>query len=573
MKKKLQQLFQLTDQGVDGLIKAIISSFFLYFAYMLPLMLVLFFLKEVLAGVFHSPFFYLIVVLIAIAVMFVLIYINYNTTFTETYKESKNLRIDIADVLKKLPLSYFSKHDTSDLSQTFMADVEAIEHALSHAIPQAFGLVIFFCFAFISMLFVNATLAFVMLLPILISVVLLFLSKKMQVKNSTKYYRQLRDNSEKFQETIELQQEIKSYGQKDQVKQELLEQMDLSEKIHVSTEAYQAVPLLLSSSILKFSFGLTIYFGATLYLQNQLSLLFLMGFLVGASKLMFSIDAWYEFLAEIMYLDARIKRIGELRQTKVQEGEETQLQQFDISLQHVDFSYLPDKKVIDDLSFTARQNEVTALVGPSGCGKTTVTRLMARLYDYDQGKIIIDGHDIKEVGTDSLFDKVSIVFQEVILFNTTVMENIRIGRQSATDEEVKSAAKAANCLDFIAKLPQGYDTMIGENGSQLSGGQRQRISIARAILKDAPIILLDEISASLDVENELKIQNSLNRLIRNRTVVIISHRLKSIENADKIVVMNQGRVDSVGTHQDLLEESALYRSMIEKSNITEKYAY
>ena len=249
------------------------------------------------------------------------------------------------------------------------------------------------------------------------------------------------------------------------------------------------------------------------------------------------------------------------------------MQHYGIQFKDVEFSYNDGQKIIDGISFTAEQNKVTALVGPSGCGKTTVLRLASRLYDYGKGQILIDGKDIATIDTDSLFDKISIVFQDVGLFNTSIMENIRVGNKNASDDEVKEAARLANCAEFIEALPDGYNTVIGENGSRLSGGERQRLSIARALLKDAPIIILDEISASLDVENEMKIQESLNTLIKGKTVIIISHRLKSIENADKIIVMNAGKIDAEGTHSELLQKSALYRSMIEKSGLTESYTY
>lgn len=288
---------------------------------------------------------------------------------------------------------------------------------------------------------------------------------------------------------------------------------------------------------------------------------------------MSAMDGLHMNLAEIMYIDARIKRIKEIRSVVIQEGEPHALESFDIEFKDVDFSYKDNKKVVDGVSFTCKQGEVTALVGPSGCGKTSILRLASRLYDYDDGQILIDGVDIKKINTESLFSNVSIVFQDVVLFDASVLENIRIGNPRATDEEVVHAARLANCQDFIEKLPEAYHTLIGENGSKLSGGERQRISIARAFLKDAPIILLDEISASLDVVNEMKIQESLNKLIEDKTVIVVSHRLKSIENADKIIVMNNGRIEAIGKHSDLLRASETYRRMIEKSELTEKYQY
>ena len=291
-----------------------------------------------------------------------------------------------------------------------------------------------------------------------------------------------------------------------------------------------------------------------------------------ASKIIDAVNSLLSNFAELMYLDGNLQRIKELRSTEIQSGEEKKLKKFDIEFKNVEFGY-GENKVIDNISFIAKQGEVTAIVGPSGCGKTTVLRLMSRLYDYDKGKIIIDDNDIKEIDTESLFENISIVFQEVTLFNTSILENIRFGDKNATDEQVKEAARLANCEEFIEKLPEKYDTLIGENGSKLSGGERQRISIARAFLKNAPIILLDEISASLDVENEMKIQESLNKLIKNKTVLVVSHRMKSIENVNKIIVMENGKIESQGSHMELIEKSKVYKTMVAKSNLAENYSY
>ena len=278
-------------------------------------------------------------------------------------------------------------------------------------------------------------------------------------------------------------------------------------------------------------------------------------------------------IAEIMHIDARVEKINQIRNANKQTGKKLNITNYDIELKNVNFSYDDTTQVIKNISFVAKQGQITALVGSSGCGKTTILRLISRLYDYDNGLILIDNKDIKDIDTSYLFEKISIVFQDVILFNTSIMENIRIGKKNASDEEVIQAAKKANCDDFVDNLKDKYNTIIGENGSKLSGGQRQRISIARAILKNSPIILLDEISASLDVENEMKIQQSLNTLIKDKTVIIVSHRLKSIENADKIIVMDNGKIDSIGTHKELLEKSQIYKQMIEMSNISQNYTY
>ena len=276
-------------------------------------------------------------------------------------------------------------------------------------------------------------------------------------------------------------------------------------------------------------------------------------------------------MTEMSYIEPAVMRIKEMKNAVLQEGKDTSLSSYDIEFKNVSFGYNEDTKVLKDVSFIAKQGEVTALVGISGCGKTSILRLVSRLYDYDKGSILIGGEDIKNISTDSLFRNISIVFQDVTLFNTSIMENIRLGRESATDEEVKKAAELANCMDFIDKL--GFDTTIGENGAELSGGERQRLSIARAFLKDAPILILDEISASLDVDNEKKIQDSLNKLIKDKTVIIISHRLKSIENVDKIVVIDEGTVEISGNHNELMEHSKVYKNLIEKTKLAEAFNY
>lgn len=573
MMKWLQDRFSLSETGAKGLIKASITSFFSYVAYALPVIIILMFVNKILNGELKSAVFYVITIIITGVIMHIVLDVNYVNLYNQTYKEAANLRIDIANILKNLPLSYFSKHNVSDLSQTIMQDAADIEHALSHAIPQALGFCVYFIISAVFLLANNIKLGLGVLVPLFASIISTYVSKRTQIHASTEYYYKLRDNSDKFQEAIEMYQEIRSYSLKDDVLKDLKKSVEEGEKLHIRTEFKQAIPINLASALVKVSLGTTIITGATLIINNEISIVYFIAYLLVATKIMSAMDNLHQNMAEILYLDARISRIKELRETSIQEGVTTSLDSFNIEFRDVNFSYTDKKRIIDDVSFIAEQGKVTALVGPSGCGKTTILRLMARLYDYDTGSILIDGKDVKKINTESLYEKISIVFQDVTLFNSSVMENIRIGNKDATDEQVKEAARLAHCEEFILKLSDGYDTLIGENGSKLSGGERQRISIARAFLKDAPIILLDEISSSLDVENEMKIQESLNRLIKNKTVVITSHRLKSIENADKIIVMNSGKVDAVGTHKEVLEISNLYRNMIHKSRLTEEYIY
>ncbi|WP_200886074.1 ABC transporter ATP-binding protein [Clostridium tyrobutyricum] len=557
-----------------GLVKSVWSSFAYYAVYMLPMLLIIFFIQSTIEKNKLGILLFLLLIVVVFVIMYLVTNINYKTTYNETYKEAANLRIEIADTLKSLPLSYFSKHDISDLSQTIMSDVAAIEHALSHAIGHFIGYTLFFILIGIMMLVGNYKLGLCVLIPLLLSIGLLYLSKKRQVSIRAKHYIKLRNISERFQSSIEMSQEIKSYGLKKKTMEDIENDLVESEKIQTRAEVVQAFPISLSGWITKLSIGFTIIVGIYLFINNEVNLLYLIGYIIAATKISEGLEGIYMHLGEIFYLDSRIKRIKELRNTKTQAGQNVEFSNYDISFDNVTFAYnQKNKNVVDCVSFAAKQNQITALIGPSGCGKSTILKLMSRLYDYNDGKITIGGYDIKEVDTECLFKKISVVFQDVVLFNTSIMENIRIGDINASDEEVKRTAKLAGCQEIIEKLPEGYNTLIGENGAKLSGGERQRISIARAMLKDAPIILLDEIAASLDVENESKVQEGLNRLIRNKTVVIISHRLKSIQNVDQIILLNNGKVEAAGTHDEIYQRSKLYRNMIEKSNLTEEYKY
>lgn len=572
MKNYLKNIFAITDQGANDLIGASTTSFFVYVVNMLPAILLMMIMNKFIFGVSASNTFYFIASVIVIITIYVLLNLDYNALYNATYKESENLRIEISTIMARLPLSYFSKHDLSDLAQTIMEDVNAIEHALSHAIGKTIGFAGFFIIVSIMLILGNPVLGLATILPILAAYILLWVTKKIQIKNQKIYYDKLRKNSESFQETIELQQEIKSFGLSKKVKDKLYKDMEVSEQIHIKSELTVGFLMNLIGVLLYLELVLVLITGAILFTKG-LSLLYFIGYLLAAIKLKEGSEGIMFSLAELFYLDSMIQRIKELRETKLQEGEDVGLKDFNIEFENVEFGYDKDTKVLRGVSFTANQNEVTALVGSSGCGKTSILRLISRLYDYDLGSIKISDMDIKNISTKSLFSKISIVFQEVTLFNSSVLENIRIGNLNATDEEVKNAARLANCEEFVEKLPNGYETIIGENGATLSGGERQRISIARAFLKNSPIIILDEIAASLDVENEKKIQESLNKLTMNKTVVIISHRLKSIENVDKIVVLNDGKVEAFGKHKELLSISKTYRNLVESAELVEEYRY
>lgn len=573
MKAFFKKSFALTDQGAADLIKASIASFFTYFVAMLPGMLLLAFLDRVLLGNDRGDVFYYVFSGVILLLMYIALDIEYKSLFNATYTESENLRIDIARNISDLPLSYFSKHDLTDLAQTIMSDVATLEHAMSHSIPKVIGFSGFFVIISIMLLIGNIKLGLCVISPTIIYIALLFISKNVQTKSFHKYYKKLRENSDSFQEAIELQMEIQSFGMSEDVKKKLYKEVEEGEKIHISSEFVSATILGLAGLILYLTHILVIVVGTALLAKGEISVLYFLGYLLAGIKIKEGAEAISFNMAEIFFVGSAVKRIDEIRNAERQSGEDKELSEFDIELKNVSFSYDGSTDVLKDVNFVAKQDEVTALVGRSGCGKTSILRLVSRLYDVTGGNILISNEDVKNISTRSLFDKVSIVFQDVTLFDTSVLENIRIGRPDATDEEVKKAAVLANCEEFVEKLENGYDTLIGENGANLSGGERQRLSIARAFLKDAPIIILDEIAASLDVDNEQKIQESLNKLTKDKTVLIISHRLKSIQNVDKIVVIDDGKVEAAGKHEELLKTSDIYKELIEKTSLAEKFVY
>lgn len=573
MKNYYKKRYALSEQGAKNLTKATIYCFLTYCINLGPMMILMGLINQLVLGNVSSTLQYIVMAILTLVFMYILLSEEYVSLYNSTYKESANLRKGIAENLAQLPLAYFSKHDLSDLSQTIMSDVERVEHSMSHSIPKVVAMWLFFPLMGIIMLIGNWKLGLAAIIPTLLSFMINPLAKQKEVSEYSRYFNVLRDNSELFQETIELQQEISSFNQSDKVKKNLYKKMEESESIHLKVEVLPMLAVGISSSLSYISLAVVLAVGIQLLIHNEISLLYLIGYLIGAIKVKELFDVSREGMTEMSYIEPAIVRIKEIKNAALQEGKDTDLSSYGIEFKNVSFAYNKDAKVLKDVSFTAKQGEVTALVGISGSGKTSVLRLISRLYDYDTGSILIDGKDIKNISTESLFKNVSIVFQDVTLFNTSIMENIRLGRESATDEEVKEAARLANCMDFIEKLPDGFNTLIGENGAELSGGERQRISIARAFLKDAPVLILDEISASLDVDNEKKIQDSLNKLIKDKTIIIISHRLKSIENVNKIVVIDEGVVETSGNHDELIKDSKVYKNLIEKTKLAEAFNY
>lgn len=572
MLSKIRKHFALTEQGMKNTYRASVFSFLKFFSFTLTPMLVFLFLQDYMSGQLKPLTIYMAILTTIVLARYWILKKEYTATYDTTYKESIALRVNVANKFRKLPLSYFSKHDLSDLSQTVMMDANNIEFFMSHALPQGIGFLYFFILISIMLVAAAPLLGLAVILPIWLTIALMLFTGKFQTRYVRKYYKMLLENAASFQEAFEMQKEIKSYSLQEEVEKDVTKKLENTEKIHLKAEFHMAFMSFVIGLLPYLAPVLTAIIGAVLFSQGSISILYYVGYLMAATNISAQYAGVNEYLLTALFFEDSFKRIRDLQEEPTQEGIDKKIQNFDIEFKNVSFSY-NEEKVIKNVSFIAKQGEVNALVGPSGCGKTTLLRLISRLYDYDEGSILIGGTNIKNISTESLFKNISIVFQNVELFNNTVLENIRIGNKDASDEEVLRAAKLANVDKIADVLPNGYNTIIGENGSKLSGGERQRISIARAFLKDAPIILLDEISASLDVENEKEIQDSINKLIDRKTVIIISHRLKSIEKADKIIVMNEGRLDSQGKHEEILEKSLVYKAMVEKSERTETYLY
>lgn len=573
MINKIQKIFGITESGAKGIRRAMIWSALVFLSYMLPMCIVMCLAGERLGlGYELSWIEYSAMIAGSLIVMSIVHIYQYNTTYRETYREAENLRIEIVEKIKELPLSYFSKHDISDLSQSIMKDIQDIEQSISHAIPQLMGFIIYFIIMSALVLAGSIKLGLAIIIPIIVSVLLLILSKKKSISDTTKYYRVLRENSQAIQQTIELQEEIRSYGQDKKVEVDLMDKMDRGEKIHWHSEISLALLLNAATIILKCIVGIVLMLGTKMYIDSEISLLYVVGYMVAAVKIAEGLEGIYEYFGMMFFFDASYKRIKDIKNAEVQKGTVDKIDDFDISLENVSFSY-GEKNVVEDVTFKANRNQVTAIVGPSGCGKSTLLKLICRLQDCDEGSIYVGKMDIKNIKANTLYDNVSFVFQDTVLFNGSIMDNIRIGRKNATDEEVLQVAKMANVDEFALNMSDGYNSLIGENGSKLSGGERQRLAIARAMLKNTPIVILDEISSSLDVENEMKVQDGLNKLLENKTVIVVSHRLKSIEKADKIVVMDNGRICDEGRHDELLSRCSLYSNMVDKSKFTEEFTY
>lgn len=577
MIKKVQERFALTHLGAVNLIKACVSCTISYLAIAMSIGVLYYFTCDVLEMLYGSSntilySMYLIEFVIVVILIFIAHYIQYNMTFYNTYKESARVRISVAEKLRKFPLMFFSKRDLSDLTTTILSDVTGMEQALSHFIPEFFGSIASTLLLSISMFFFDFRMALAAVWCVPVSFLLVVLAKRKLSNAGFKDRQKQLVRTEKIQETLETIRDLKANHYTQQYLNEVDQVIDDCEKSQIKTELTNALFVVSSQLILKLGIATVVIYGVTSLINQMIDLKVFMLFLIVASRLYDPLSGTLQNLAAIISCDPKIARLNEIENYPLQTGEEKfEPSNYDIEFKNVSFEYQSEKKVLEDVSFVAKQNEITALIGNSGGGKTTCASLAARFYELNEGVIKIGGIDISTVDPEILLSKFSIVFQEVVLFNNTILENIRIGKKDATDEEVMEAAQKAFCDEFVEKLPDGYNTVIGENGSKLSGGQRQRISIARAILKDAPIILLDEASASLDVESETFVQKALSRLIANRTVIMIAHRMRTIANASKLIVLEDGHVVEQGTPEQLLRKEGVYQRMVDLQKMSNEW--
>ena len=568
----IKRRFALSTKGAKDFCKGVFFTTLLDIVLMLPAVFVFLFLEEYLRPVFqpsasvtHGILYYSILGIVFMIVMYIFAVLQYRSTYTTVYDESANRRISLAEKLRKLPLAFFGEKNLSDLTATIMDDCTDLEHTFSHAVPQLFASIISILLITVGMAFYNwqLTIALFWVVP-LAAAILLFSKKEIQKSNESNYLNK-RMVTEHIQEGLDTIQEIKSYNQERDYLEKLDASIDTYEKVLTRNELVLGMLVNGSQSVLKLGLASVIIVGANLLASGTVDLFTYLIFMVIGARVYAPVSEVMNNIAALFYLDVRISRMNEMEALPVQNGTtEFTPQGYDIEFRLVDFAYEQGKQILNNLSFIARQGEKTALVGPSGSGKSTATRLAARFWDIQSGKITLGGQDISRIDPETLLKNYSVVFQDVVLFNASIMDNIRIGKRDATDEEVRRVARLAQCDEFVTKMPQGYQTIIGENGETLSGGERQRISIARALLKDAPIVLLDEATASLDVENETKIQAGISELVRNKTVLIIAHRMRTVANADKIVVLENGSVAEMGTPEELKKKNGIFARMVNR---------
>lgn len=563
MIKLIQKATASSKDGAVGLIKGIIACAFQNMAFMLPTGLLYYLVKDLLGGdMGGKAVFYTVGCVICFALILITTWFQYNNTFFTTYEESGKRRLSLAERLRKLPLSFFGKKDLADLTSTIMADCEVLEKDCSHYIPALFGSVISTIVIALGLFALDKAMALAALWVIPVSVLIIVLSYKVQDRAQQRNMSVKMACADGIQEYIETLRDLKTNNAESSYLKGLRSKIRSVEKGAFKTEITTAVFVTSAGMVLKFGIATVALVGVSRLVTGKIDVLTLFMFLLVASRLYDPMQAALQNLAAVIAMRTNVARMNEILDHEIQQGGDTLTNKgCDITFDHVGFAYKSGETVLSDVSFTAKQGEVTVLVGPSGGGKTTISRLAVRFWDNQKGKITVGGMDISKIDPEKLMTLYSIVFQDVTLFNNTIMENIRLGRKGATDEEVLAAAHLANCDEFAEKFPDKWNTNIGENGCELSGGERQRISIARAFLKDAPIILLDEATASLDVENETAIQTALSRLIRNKTVLVIAHRIRTVAGADKIVVLSDGVVAEQGTPEKLLNKNGIFKRM------------
>lgn len=574
MIEKLMHKYALSKQGASDMIKAIISATISNIILMVPVALLYYLVRDYMAGnLGDKVLFYVAGCLITFVLIGISTYIQYNATFLSTYVESGVRRVTLAEKLRKIPLSFFGKKDLSDLTSTIMNDCAQMETASSHFIPELFGACISTALIAVGLFFFDWRMAIAALWVLPVSFLIVGCSGKVQKSLNKKQMVLKMACADGIQECLENVRDLQAYNTQEDYMKGLTAKIKAVEKHAIVTELGTAVFVGSSQMILKLGIATVALVGGVLLAKGELDILTFFMFLMVVSRIYDPMQVSLQNLAAVIASGVQSDRLDEILSHEVQDGTNTMKHDgYDIEFSNVGFSYETGDVVLKDVSFVAKQGEVTALIGPSGGGKTTVSRLASRFWDANRGSITVGGMDISKVDPETLMSLYSIVFQDVTLFNNTILENIRIGKMDATDEEVLAAAKLAHCDEFAEKLSDGWNTVIGENGSELSGGERQRISIARAFLKDAPIILLDEATASLDVDNETMIQESLSRLIKDKTVMIIAHRMRTVANADKIVVLKDGVVAESGTPSELDAKDGIYANMVKTQNLAADWA-
>ena len=577
MLRKIQRRFALSRKGAEDFCKGVAFTVLLDLALMLPFVFVFLFLDDYLRPALNPGaqaekdiVYYVVLGLSFILVTYLIGVRQYNSTYTSVYDESAARRVSLAEKLRKLPMAFFGEKNLSDLTSTIMDDCTDLEHTFSHSVPQLYAALISIGLVAVAMFFWNWQLALALFWVVPVALMMVLLSKKTMSRRNRENYLKKRAVSEKIQEGLENIQEIKACNREAEYLNGLYEKIDTYERDQTRGELLLGVLVNGAQSVLKLGLASVIIVGAAMLSRGTLDLFTWLVILVLGSRIYSPIDEVLNNLAALFYLDVRIDRMKEMEAMPSQGGSrDFSPEDFDIEFRNVSFAYEEGKQVLENVSFTARQGETTAIVGPSGSGKSTAVKLAARFWDINGGVISLGGQDISKIDPETLLKYYSVVFQDVVLFNASVMENIRIGRRSASDEEVLRAARLAQCDEFVSKMPDGYRTVIGENGDTLSGGERQRISIARAMLKNAPIVLLDEATASLDVENETKIQAGLSELVKDKTVLVIAHRMRTIADTDKVVVIEDGHVTECGSPEELRKAGGWFARMSERQRIVE----